>query len=173
MFIKKIFRREMFDELKTPYRQDQEPRRVKTLRLTLMALVLIGIICVSIPVGIAIKQYFFTIPASGETNLGEMTAYFLPGDVDPIETINYGIIDTGDSASILIYCRNEMSKAATVTGVQMIDQSDGAEQLLLTATYTPVLIQPMDYMQMALKVTIPANFTYAYWSFNIKILYEA
>lgn len=172
MFIKKIFGREMFDELKTPYKQDQEPKRVKTLRLTLIALFLIGIICVSVPVGIAIKQYFFTIPASGETNLGEMTAYFLPGDVDPIETINYGIVDVGGNAEILIYCRNEMSKAATVTGVQMIDQSEGASQIALTATYTKVLIQSMDYMPMTLKVTLPANFTYAYWSFNIKVLYE-
>lgn len=163
----------MFDELKTPYRQDQEPRRVKTLRLTIMALVLIGIICVSIPVGIALKQYFFTIPASGETNMGEMTAYLLPGNVDPIESINYGIIDAGGNAEILIYCRNEMSKAATVTGVQIIDASEGAEQILLQAIYTQVLIQSMDYMPMTLKVTLPANFTYAYWSFNIKVLYEA
>ena len=163
----------MFDELKTPYRQDQEPRKVKTLRTVLIALVLIGIVCVSVPVGLAIKQYFFTIPASGETNLGEMTAYFLPGDVDPIENINYGVIDRGDSVDILIYCRNEMTKAATVTGVQMIDPSEGAEQLILTAIYTKVLISSMDYMPMTLRIALPSNYTYAYWSFNIKVLYEA
>ncbi len=163
----------MFDELNTPYKQDEEPKKVKTIRLAIIALLIIGIVSIGVPVGLTIKQYFFTIPASGETNMGEMKAFLLAGDVDPIESINYGVVEAGGQANITVYCRNEMNKPATVTGVQMIDASEGANQITLTAIYTPILIQPMDYMPMVIRVGVPANFTYAYWSFNIKVLYEA